>query len=67
MTKQRQQTPKENLIYYLPEDVEQLEDHYLNRDSCYSQDDFVNKQCHECVQVKMCIYKDKYKYRKIEQ
>lgn len=61
---QDNQTPKEDLVYYWPQDIDK-NDCYNNEKSCLFPTRFVDKKCNGCDYQVKCIYHGKYKYRKI--
>jgi hypothetical protein len=66
MARTKQQPLNENIKFIYPEDVDPSIA-YLNKDSCYSPNDYFRQACHECTaHVERCIYKNKYKYHKID-
>lgn len=61
----KQQTSKDTeIIYIYPEDIP-FGEAYLNKDSCLNPIRFHDRLCHECKHSPWCVYKNKYKYKKL--
>lgn len=57
-------TNQTEIIFYYPEDIP-IEDSLNNPESCFDPIEFYHQACNGCLYELGCIYRDKYKYRKI--
>lgn len=64
MAKQKQTPNDTNIIYYYPEDIPS-DVALLNTDACLNPPEFSDRSCPECGFVVNCVYREKYKYRKL--
>ncbi len=58
----KRQNNLDDVKFYYPESIIEP---YLNKDACLNPGRYVGKACNGCGYEEKCIYKSKYKYKKL--